>query len=85
MIALHEDASVHLFPVLSAWATVYFVFKNTVAVALLVKMAPRLKEAHIPLMYIEKEVLGIFVTSSSFPLHIYTPMGKIFKAPAPLS
>lgn len=85
MIALHEDASVHLFPVLSAWATVYFVFKNTVAAALFSENGPKTYGSPYPPHVYRERRPWIFVTSSSFPLHIYTPMGKIFKAPAPLS
>ena len=67
MIAPHEDDSVPPFPFLSAWTSVYCVFKYTVAVAFFSKNGLGTTEAYILLRYREQEAPWNFCHLLFFP------------------
>ena len=67
MTAPHEDDSVPPFPYFSAWTSVHFVFKHTVAVVFFSENGPKTREAYILLMYTEQEAPWNFWHLLFFP------------------
>ena len=67
MTAPHEDDSVPPFPYFSAWTSVHFVFKYTVAVVFFSENGSKTTEAYILLMYTEQEAPWNFCHLLFFP------------------
>ena len=76
MTAPHEDDSVPLFPYFSAWTSVYFVFKYTVAVVFLSENGPKTTDAYIFLMYTEQDAPWNFCHLLFFPGFPDSSVGK---------